>query len=74
MQEIHEIRSELDDFQDDTVFFKGVVVMPEKSFNDLIAAFNLTLDAFERLLEDYDAGSTEEVEPETNVSHLPQGL
>ena len=73
MQEIHEIRAELDDFQDDTVFFKGVVVMPEKSFNDLIAAFNLTLDAFERLLEDYNATDTE-VEPETNVSHLPQGL
>ena len=73
MQEIHEIRAELDDFQDDTVFFKGVVVMPEKSFNDLIAAFNLTLDAFERLLEDFNATDTE-VEPETNVSHLPQGI
>jgi hypothetical protein len=73
MKEIQEIRAELDDFQDDTVFFKGIVVMPEKSFNDLIAAFNLTLDAFERLLEDFNATSTE-VEPETNVSHLPQGI
>ena len=73
MKEITDIRAELDDFQDDTVFFHGVVVLPEKSFNDLIAAFNLTLDAFERLLEDYNATSTE-VEPETNVSHLPQSL
>jgi hypothetical protein len=73
MKEIQEIRAELEDFQDDTVFFHGVVVMPEKSFYDLVAAFNLTLDAFERLLEDYNATNTE-VEPETNVPHLPQGL
>jgi hypothetical protein len=74
MREIQEIRAELEDFQDDTVFFHGVVVLPEKSFYDLIAAFNLTLDSFERLLESLDAGSIEKDEPETNVSHLPQGL